>query len=315
MKKICMMRYRAAILVAAGLVGVPVFALRVDPRVYAGGRSRDAVARSARNASAFAVMLGELRTSISDILFVKTERYLHSGVAYVPHHEEQLLSVEEMGTEIEEHQSEVGLELLDEDHAGTPTLIPSADQDFRGFIGRMHREVKPWRDPDLAHLHTDGMQLLPWFRIMTLTDPHYIMGYTVGGWWVSHHDPESALAFLDEGVRHNAESFQIRMARGHILMRLFRLDPGNASLLERIRADFREAVHLGLAARPDAAYGAPEEQPGWSLFQEQDLWSATQTLVILERQHGDPQYARSLAAAFLRIFPDNPVLANIAESE
>jgi len=294
-------------------VVIPLLALRVDPREYAGGRSRDAVARSQRNASSIAILLGELRTSMSDILFVKTERYLHSGVAYVPHHEEQLLSVEEMGEEVQEHQSEIGLE--DDDHAGTPTLIPPAEKDYRGFIGRLHREVKPWRDPERAHLHTDGTQLLPWFRIMTLTDPHYVMGYTVGGWWIAAHDEEASLQFLEEGIRNNPDAFQIRMARGFILVRKLRQDRENQEMLDKVWSDFREAVRLGIAQRPDPALGPPEEQVGWSLFQEQDLWSACQMLVILERDFGDPEVAKELAATYYALFPDNRILEGMMRGE
>ena len=67
---------------------------RIDPYDYEEGRSRDDDARAARNRSAAALMLGEVRTAISDIMFIKTERYLHSGVAYVPHMEKQIMSVE-----------------------------------------------------------------------------------------------------------------------------------------------------------------------------------------------------------------------------
>jgi hypothetical protein len=63
----------------------PLLSLRLDPHGYQGGRSRDAEDRMERNASSIGSMLGELRTSMSDILFLKTERYLHGGVAYTPH--------------------------------------------------------------------------------------------------------------------------------------------------------------------------------------------------------------------------------------
>jgi hypothetical protein len=308
----------ANLVVLLGMLGaIPLLALRVDPRVYEGGRSRDMVARSQRNASSIAVLLGELRTSMSDVLFIKTERYLHSGVGYVPHHADQLLSVDEIQKEVEEHQSEVG---EDDggfaDHAGTQTLIPPAEGDHRGFIGWLHRQVKPWRDPSKAHLHTDGTELLPWFRIMTVTDPHYVMGYTVGGWWVSHHDEEASLAFFTEGIRNNPASFQIWMSRGFLLMRRLRAQQEpDPVLLETVWTDFREAVRLGLTQRPDPGQGPLEEQPGWSAQHEQDLWSACQTLVILERRYGDMARAREMAAVFLALFPESPVLAGFVEEE
>ena len=37
------------------------------------------------NTSSFAQILGELRASTADLMWIKTERYLHRGVAYKPH--------------------------------------------------------------------------------------------------------------------------------------------------------------------------------------------------------------------------------------
>ena len=70
----------------------PLVSQRLDPS-YAGGRSRDVEARAVRNTSAVGLMLGEFRTSMSDIMFIKTERYLHGGRGYKPHHEKQLMTV------------------------------------------------------------------------------------------------------------------------------------------------------------------------------------------------------------------------------
>ena len=48
-------------------------------------RAMDAEALRARNSSAFAKILGELRLGAADLMFVKTERYLHGGVGYTAH--------------------------------------------------------------------------------------------------------------------------------------------------------------------------------------------------------------------------------------
>lgn len=305
-------------LVLLGAIVMPLLAWHVDPGDYTGGRSRDMEQRTIRNSSALATMFGELRTSISDIMFLKTERYLHSGVAYVPHHEAQLLSVEEMGQEVEAHQSEVGAEeggtVENPSHAGTKTVIPAQEADYRGIVGILHRRVKPWRDPGKAHLHTDGTELLPWFRMMTLNDPNYVMGYAIGGWWVSLKDREAALAFLEEGLEKNPDAFQIRLTRGLVLLRSVRQQKQTApGTLDGLRDELRLAAEQGLAQRPAAAAGqSVTEQPGWSVFKEQDLWTACQTAVLLEQQYGDPSAAAELAARYLRTFPDNPVLARIA---
>jgi len=198
---------------------------RVAPQDYSGGRSRDALERVVRNQSALASMLGEFRTTVSDLLFIKTERYLHSGVAYVPHLSEKALSLEGAAAEIDEHQSELG-EDHDHDHEHDPfahddlpaSIIPTAESDYRGWIGEMHRRVKPWRDPKLHHLHTDGTQLLPWFRMMTLSDPQYVRGYAVGSYWLKQHDAAEAMVFLAEGIRQNPEAFELHLMRGFLLV-------------------------------------------------------------------------------------------------
>ena len=295
---------------------VPLFALRVDPMAYTGGRSRDDEQRTIRNTSALGTMLGELRTSMSDIMFIKTERYLHSGVAYVPHHEAQLLSVEAMGEEVDEHQSELGEDgggvIEDPSHAGTQTLIPERERDYRGVVGMLHRQVKPWRDPSRSHLHTDGTELLPWFRIMTMNDPHYVTGYAVGGWWVSLHDGDTALAFLDEGLRNNPEAFQIRLTRGLLLLRRARSGPdADPGLTEALSKEFLLAAEQGLAQRPDATDEPVTEQRGWSPFLESDLWTACQMAVLLEQHYGNASEAVALANRFLEVFPDNPVFLEV----
>ena len=84
----------------------PVWTTRLCPDDYQGGRSRDVVASAERNTSALAAMLGGFRTAVSDLLYIKTERYLHSGVAYAPHLEGETLSTAGVISEIDEHHGE-----------------------------------------------------------------------------------------------------------------------------------------------------------------------------------------------------------------
>ena len=68
--------WAAGWIVAGGLVS------QVEPFRYEGSRSRDEQGREQRNHSALAVMLGEFRTSASDLMFIQTERYLHGGISF-----------------------------------------------------------------------------------------------------------------------------------------------------------------------------------------------------------------------------------------
>jgi len=80
------------VILAAAALLLPAWAGPLNPNGYAGGRSKDQRQAGARNSSAFATILGEVRTSMSDLMFIKTERYLHSGVAYQVHHDLEALA-------------------------------------------------------------------------------------------------------------------------------------------------------------------------------------------------------------------------------
>lgn len=318
---------------------------RVDSEAYAGGRARDEEELVRRNSSALATMLGEFRTGISDIMFIKTERYLHAGVGYIPHME--VLSAEALAEEVDEHQSELGIPDedphhghhhhgdahhghhhhgldIDHEHAGTPTLIPPAHRDFRGFVGRLHREVKPWRDPDRPHVHTDGRELLPWFRVMTLSDPKYVRGYVAGGFWLQMENTELALAFVEEGLRNNPEEFQLYVSRGFLRIKEARklgdpnaedLDPAVREVLELALGDFLRGAELMAGVRPDDVDEDGFGSGGWGRYQETDALAAAGMSVSLTRNLGDPEGAREIARRYIDLFPDFRTLRNALETE
>ncbi len=340
---------------AAGIAVMVAFALspaligRIDPGDYVSGRSRDVEARMKRNASAAAIILGELRTSFSDMMFIKTERYLHSGIAYVPHMDRALLSLEGEQKEAEHHQVVVGEEHHrdghDHDHAhdhdhehdddhmhaydhehddhhhahdhdhlhhkNIETVVPSPTRDFRGFIGDLERQVKPWRDPSKAHIHTDGMELLPWFRMMTLSDPRYIRGYAVGGWWLQNRNLEQAFAFVKEGVENNPESFEIYMTLGQLYLNQARQAGEDEATRDNAFAEaldaYTKSAGFGLEQRPEG-WTDESSDPRWSDYQENDLLASMRLSVFLEERHGDPQAAYRRATTYLQQIGQDTVL-------
>lgn len=274
----------------------PAISANLQPNRYEGGRVKDEADIEARNTSAFALILGEIRANVSDLLFVKTELYLHSGVAYMPHldygemaqtgeieHRPAPTEDREPGTEFDferhfrEHQEEVGIvDHDDHDDEHAPTIIPPARQDFRGFIGELHRRVKPWRDPALAHIHTDGRELLPWYRLMTLSDPHHIRAYMIGAWWLKAQRSETqrkeAMRFLDEGVRNNPTAFQLYLMRGYM-----HNEDGN---IELARDEFALAARHAAEQRPSQG---PQHRD-WTDYMEDDARGAVRMHVLLERE-------------------------------
>jgi tetratricopeptide (TPR) repeat protein len=299
----------------ASILGVALAAwisASVDPLAYAGGRSRDEADRLRRNRSAVARMLGEFRTSMSDLMFLKTERYLHGGVGYVPHHDEEALSSAELADEVEEHQGELGIpdEREEEAHSGIQTLIPVEEADFRGFVGRLHRAVKPWRDPSKPHIHTDGRELLPWFRLMTTVDPQYVRGYVAGGFWLQLEDRDVAMGFIEEGIERNPGAFPLYVSRGILRLKLAReagfgggdVSPATRPGLESAREDFRAAAELAYAQRTEE---------GWERYVESDAATAFHLAAVLTGRLGDPDGARELARRYLEVIPDYAPLLDL----
>lgn len=308
---------------ASGLLLVTLISRTVDPSAYSGGRSRDEGQRARRNSSALAMVLGEFRTGLSDMMFIKTEHYLHAGVYYVPHHDPA--SAENISIETDEHQSELGIpDEAEDEHSGHPTLIPPAQQDFRGIVGRLHRQVAPWRDPDTPHVHTDGRELLPWFRMMTLSDPGYVRGYVTGSFWLQHEDPAVALEFVNEGLQHNPNDFQLYVTRGLLLTKEARkIDHGYVQdmsrdakkLLQQALNDFLRAAEEMQRVRPDDVNEHGIGSNGWERYLESDAMMAAHMAVTLTDRLGNPQAAQTMAAYFLKMFPDSKHLQAAANAE
>jgi hypothetical protein len=298
----------------AGLAAAGWLASHVDTGRYEGGWSRDAQARDRRNRGALGVLLGELRTSASDYLFIKTERYMHGGVAYFGPGATAAAKAQAPRAEWEEehedaahghahgHDPAHGHE-HEHDHEhehehedghtcqGMESVIPPSARDFRGWVGDLYRAVKPWRDPSMPHIHTDGQQLLPWYRLMTWSDPHYVQGYLAGSYTVQEHNRDQAMAFVEEGLAHNPEAFQLYVARGMLKTGNARRDGLDASgedrrLLASAREDFRRALALGSAERPRSVGGEVAESAGWTVYEENDWQTARRMAELIGQKLG-----------------------------
>ncbi len=299
----------------------------LHPNDYAGGRSRSVEASAERNTSAFATMLGEFRTALSDIMYIKTERYLHSGVAYEPHLEADTLNtvgtIKDIDTDHAKASSR-NQQVVEPDSAGiAATLIPTAQKDWRGFIGTLHRKVKPWRDPSEPHLLTDGREMLPWFRVMTMTDPHYVRGYAVGAWWLKRRNLDAAITFAQEGITNNPTAFEIYYTLGELFMERGRkannggiTNPGDEALKHFLAARdaFQKGAELAIAKRPHGWVDDPKNPSAvWNANDETDAIGTVHLAVLTEKNFGDPQKAIELARRYLAVFPADAPLNDVAK--
>lgn len=333
----------AALAALALFLASPLLPLRLAQAPAPASLSDSPLAMEQRNASALATILGEFRTNLSDMIFIKTERYLHSGIAYQPH-----LNTEEMartgqvehrdghghthGAHSEHDHDPVSPEALQERvEAGLATdvmqetarlkpgemfeekpeevvgtIVRTVSDDFRGFIGEMERRVKPWRDPALAHRHTAGTELLPWYRLATMSDPRNVRGYMIGAWWLKNQRTteqlEEALKFVDEGIANNPKAFQLHLMRGHVLRRMERDDDA--------RAAFHSAASLGIAQRPPGG----EEGRTWTSYSEDDITAAILLSVFIERDTKGREAALALARDYLERLKSFPPLNRVIRS-
>ena len=253
-----------------------------------------------RNENALAMILGEVRTSAADLMFIKTERYLHAGVAYKPH-----LNLDQMsrGGKIHTASCETG---------GVPTVIRDQPDDFRGFLGNLEREVKPWLDPKLPHKHGEGTELLPWYRVMTLADPHNVRGYMLGTMWLTRiKEYDQAVEFVREGIEKNPDNpllFRLYFTYSHLLVKMERY--GGA-----LRAA-RKGLEYGKKVRPPLGKYGPSQREGieWDDSLEEDfLFLARYVPLVLKKLNRETE-ALKAAREILPLAPTDSPLQHIIES-
>lgn len=363
-------RSRVAVIVAAVAVILyllaPAFMSRIAPSAYSGGRSERQADIVQRNTSSVGLILGEFRSSMSDLMYIKTERYLDNGIAYHPHidmkameSEGKIQSHDESESEAaappaahagqeHEHEGEAGhdeestvtvaisdIQFLQgdrrhehehgeeghaeeghegetpEEHAAhsqkseyTKTIIREQADDFRGFIGYLERNVKPWRDPRAPHQHTTGTELLPWFRLQTISDPHNVRSYLIGSWWLKTKDEvqvREALKFVEEGIQNNPHAFQLYLMKGTILRALGR-EADSAPAFER-------AAEEAMAMRPPLGdKNENAEKLGWDRYKEQDARTAARMAVLVGKKVADREHALHLARQYSAVFTEDPIL-------
>ncbi|WFB37690.1 hypothetical protein P3T73_07945 [Kiritimatiellota bacterium B12222] len=330
---------------------VALISPQVKPRRYEGGLSKNIQAKEEMNHSALGIVLGEFRTSLSDMFYMQTENFLHYGVAFVPHEHEKHSEASEMVSEWTEVDDEAGEDehamheghdhehIVDHDedvhgegHEGHEghgheheelTVIPSAEHDFRAWVGEMHRAIKPWQAPGEAHRVASDAEVVPLFRMMTLADPHYVKGYQVGAYWIQQLDAEAASKFLAEGLQNNPDSFELYLMRGMLHLKQARslgekgqINEDNVeqrAVLLKAKADFQKSAALMLQVRPAQEIVDDEDQILWSEVQETDAMAATHLSVLLEQRVGDPEQAKRLAKEYSAAMPDHKKLTKLLQ--
>jgi len=191
----------------------------------------------------------EGRRLLAQMLWVKTHSVLHAGAeerAAKPgeektrgaeYHEHGASGEHHEGETAEEHAAHAAggaedshaghahaegeaCELAAGEAGGHVLVIPPAHEDFRGVLGDLERNIKPYSGADGKMFSKDSSQTIPFYRLMTWADPHYIQGYTVGSTFINKvgKETDAALTFLHEGAKFNPTSFEIQTELGHIYL-------------------------------------------------------------------------------------------------
>lgn len=230
----------------------------------------------------------EGRRLLARMMWVKSEQVLHGGVEH-----EEAAGKEEHPHD--DHHKEPHEEHHQKDGKhGHALAIPSKEEDFRGILGDLERAVKPYSDEQGMEIHRDQVQTLPFFRLMTQLDPHFIRGYTTGGAILCEagKHAEAGLRFLQEGLRHNPDSFEIHTEVGRFHLVYFR--------------DFAAAEHhlnqaLTLAPRDRAL---SEEEFG-------AVTDAFRWLALCYVSSGKPERALQVATTGLAVVGPDVVLEKV----
>lgn len=281
----------------------------------------------ARKGNAFAQIFGEIRLGSADLMLAKTETYLHGGIAYRPHAEtgeergsarnrpggrnrggaDAPGTLEELNDRGESSESEDRDQGQEEE---IQTVIRVKDSDFRGFIGDLEREIKPWRDPKSAHLLTPSADILPWYSFMTWANRYFIRGYRGGAWLLNTEGKvEEALKFLEEGIEKNGdhpELYLLYLSKTQILVRdAMRKKRSYDAALDSAR----EGFEAGLRVRPEAGeIGGDANGLSWSESHEEQLLDLARYVPLLLERMERQEDALAAARESLRWMPDDAVL-------
>jgi hypothetical protein len=155
---------------------------------------------------------------------------------------------------------------------------------------------------------------------MTLSDPGYVPGYTVGSWWLKSRNIDEALAFIEEGLQNNPDSFQILLTKGQILIAkarstgedIYAPDDALRRILAEAMAAFHLAANLALAQRPEQVNeDTPREV--WSDYEEADAWAAARMSILMEKQYGVAERAIELASRYEDVLGADPAIQRVID--
>lgn len=207
--------------------------------------------------------LGESRSVLSDMMFVKADEYFHKG--FYPGIFDRVRPDAE-GSHMVEHMHAGGSET--DSHEEEYHDLPEFGPEGGDWISRFGRYFHP---SEHQHLEKAGeaSEILPWLRFSAELDANRVQTYVVGAYWLRAHmgKVKEAERFLREGLNANPGNPEILFELGRIFNEE-QNDPAKARNLFlaawrnlKNRADGKEMDEF-LAARILSSLSLLEENAG-----------------------------------------------------
>ncbi|MBU0477346.1 tetratricopeptide repeat protein [bacterium] len=149
-------------------------------------------------------ILGGVFTGSADLLWLKADEYLHKGVT--EHGHCHILEEADMG-EHTQHKHEHNHKEIEHRHKLEYNRLDK-------LFAKLEYNLKP---NITEHLHSKREnELMPWFKLATIFNPHHVRAYAVGGYWLAFRlgKLDEAIKFMAEGIKNNPDSYQIAEEMG-----------------------------------------------------------------------------------------------------
>ncbi|MFH1904888.1 MAG: hypothetical protein ABIK53_05145 [bacterium] len=150
-------------------------------------------------------ILGGVFTGSADLLWLKADEYLHKGVREHGH----CHILEEAGIigGHTQHKHEHNHKEIEHRHKLKYNRLDK-------LFAKLEYNLKP---NITEHLHSKREdELMPWFKLATIFNPHHVRAYAVGGYWLAFRlgKLDEAIKFMAEGIKNNPDSYQISEEMG-----------------------------------------------------------------------------------------------------
>lgn len=263
----------------------------------------------------------ELQTSLADMCYNKSTHYQHRGVRYrvacedilssrIEEDQQQHLAATEEAASpaaaaVKDRRNHEGREDEAHEHEAHthPSLIPTREEDFRGIVGDVEREIKPYATDHVAHVKPQ--EALPWLRLATWINPEHEKAWVATAFWLQgtkRSNPEAtsqAIALMEQAVALNPLREDRPYDKQGLIYMLAHLYLAEAKNPRRALEVLKPAIARGekdlLAEQLDAG------QRDWLLFNFRDMAHAYRKLGLHEE-------AIAVCKRGIALFPEDGTL-------